>query len=141
MMSSVDLPAEAAELRIAVFRLSRRLRAERAGITDSQLTVLSHLTNRGPTTPGRIAEREGVSAPSMNRTVNALEDLGAVRRVSDPDDRRKVVVEITELGTGIIEETKRIRNAWIESELEGLDPADLAAILRAAEIMTRMAER
>jgi len=142
-MTDEDLSAEAAELRIAVFRLSRRLRAQRGGhgLSDSQLTVLTHLTRRGPATPGRIAEIEGVSAPSMNRTVNALELMGAVRRVPDPGDGRKVVIEITELGSGIVEETKRIRNDWIEHELAGLEAADRAALVRAAEIMTRMAEQ
>jgi len=142
-MPATDLPAEAAELRTAVFRLSRRLRAERpgGGITDSQITVLSHLTNRGPTSPGRLAEREGVTAPSMNRTVNALERLGAVRRVADPDDGRKVVVELTPLGVSIVEETKRVRNAWIERELAGLDATDRGAMRRAAELMAKMADR
>jgi len=141
--TGVDLSAEAAELRIAVFRLFRRLRAERGdhGVTDSQLAVLVHLIRRGPTTPGRIAESEGVSAPSMNRTVNALEVLGAVRRVPDPDDGRKVVIEITDLGASIVEETKRVRNAWIERALAGLDADELAALLRAAEVMGRMAEQ
>ncbi len=142
-MSAADLPDVAAELRAAVFRLSRRLRAERGGdgITDSQLTVLTHVVHRGPTTPGRIAEREGVSAPSMNRTVNSLEVIGAIRRVADPGDGRRVVIEITDSGMAIVEETRRLRNAWIEQELAGLDDTGLAAVLRTAEIMNRIAER
>lgn len=142
-MRSAELSAIATELRIAAFRLSRRLRAERAddGITDSQLTVLMHLTAHGPSTLGAIADHEGVSSPSMNRTVNALEERAAVRRIADPADGRKVVIELTEVGKGIVEATRRVRNAWIEHELDGLEPADLLAVRRAAEIMTRMAGR
>jgi len=142
-MPPARLSSDAAELRAAVFRLSRRLRAERAGgaISDSQIVVLAHLKKAGPMSPGRIAEWDGVTAPSMNRTVNALERLGAVRRVPDPGDGRKVVIELTEAGAAIVDETTRARNAWIERELGGLDAADRTVMHRAAELMTKMAER
>jgi len=141
-MPAARLSSDAAELRAAVFRLSRRLRAERAGaISDSQIVVLAHLKKAGPMSPGRIAEWDGVTAPSMNRTVNALERLGAVRRVPDPADGRKVVIELTADGAAIVDETTRARNAWIEQALGGLDAADRAAMHRAAELMTKMAER
>lgn len=63
---------DAAELRLAIFRAARRLRAERAvdTLSDAQLAVLSVLAHHGPLPPGELATRERVSAPSMNRTVN-----------------------------------------------------------------------
>ena len=69
MPSSRDL---AGELRIAIGRASRRIRAERgeAGLTDPQFTVLAWLTKEGPLTPGQLAERERIQPPSMTRTVN-----------------------------------------------------------------------
>ena len=56
-------PAAAAtgarELRMAVFRLARRLRSERAddSLSDGQFAVLAHLSVHGPHTLGALAER------------------------------------------------------------------------------------
>ena len=45
------------ELQVAVMRLARRLRAERAdhGLTLSQLSVLTGLQRHGSMTPGELA--------------------------------------------------------------------------------------
>ena len=83
-----DLPAEASELRMATFRLARRLRAERAidAMSDGQFAVLAALKMHGPHTLGELADRERVSSPSMNRTVNCLEESGYLARTPDVDD-------------------------------------------------------
>ena len=83
---------ESSELRMSIFRLARRLRAERAddSLSDGQFAVLAHLSIHGAHTLGALAERERVSPPSMNRTVNCLEESGYLRREGDPDDGRRV---------------------------------------------------
>ena len=86
MPSSRDL---AGELRIAIGRASRRIRAERgeAGLTDPQFTVLAWLTKEGPLTPGQLAERERIQPPSMTRTVNSPGRAGPRRQGGAPDRR------------------------------------------------------
>jgi DNA-binding MarR family transcriptional regulator len=66
---------QSAELRMATFRLARRLRAQKAdqALSDAQFAVLGVLYRSGPRTLTELAEAERVSAPSMNRTVNCLE--------------------------------------------------------------------
>jgi hypothetical protein len=62
-----------ADFLAVVSRLYRRLRAERAGdqISDSQLSVLALLVREGPRTLRELSDREHVTPPSMNQTVNA----------------------------------------------------------------------
>src|SRR6187549_1691865 len=80
-----DLSAAASQLRIATFRLARRMRTQKAvdSMSDGQFAVLAGLFIHGPHTLGELADRERVSAPSMNRTVNCLQESGYVRRSAD----------------------------------------------------------
>ena len=136
-----DLAAEASEVRIATFRLARRLRAERAvdSMSDAQFAVLATLKVHGPHTLGDLAERERVSAPSMNRTVNCLEESGYLTRTPDDVDRRKVNIAVTDAGRGVVEETARRRDAWLEAVLGDLPPAKRTLLRRAAEVMQEVA--
>src|SRR5919199_872819 len=97
----------AADLRVALMRAVRRLRAEKsdADLTDGQYSVLAILDRLGPKTPGEIAAIERVQPPSMTRTVAALAELGLGTRTEHPADRRQVLVALTEAGAGTVRET------------------------------------
>jgi len=130
------------DLRIAILRLSRRMRAERAGtdVTDGQLSVLFVLWKEGAQTLGSLSEHERVTPPSMNRTVNALVEAGLVTRGSAPDDGRKVLIEATDAGLEIAKETKRRRAAWFARQLDSLPPDQRAALDSAAGILRKLAD-
>ena len=130
------------DLRLAVLRISRRMRLERseADITDSQLSVLFVLNKEGAQTLGSLSEHERVTPPSMNRTVNALVEAGLVTRSSAPDDGRKVLIEATDAGLQVAQETKRRRQAWFARQLATLTPDDRAALDAAAPILRRLAD-
>ncbi len=141
--TSEDLAAEASEIRMATFRLARRLRAQRAvdSMSDGQFAVLAGLKIHGPRTLGELAELERVTPPSMNRTVNCLQQSGYLTRTPDDDDRRKVIIDLTPEGRDVVEETTRRRDAWLEQVLASLGPAQRAALVEAAEIMREVATR
>lgn len=140
---SPDLSEAASTLRIATFRLARRMRTQRAvdSMSDGQFAVLAALWTHGTHTLGELADRERVSAPSMNRTVNGLQESGYITRSADENDGRKVVIALTDAGRAVVAETARRRDAWVEAALEELTPAERATIADAAEIMARMAAR
>src|SRR6478609_11287711 len=132
-----DLSPAASQLRIATFRLARRMRTQRAvdSMSDGQFAVLAGLFLHGPHTLGDLAERERVSAPSMNRTVNCLQESGWVARSADETDGRKVVISLTDEGRAIVDETARRRDAWVEGALADLSPGERRTIAEAAKIM------
>ena len=138
-----ELSAAASQLRIATFRLARRMRTQRAvdSMSDGQFAVLAALWKTGPHTLGELAERERVSAPSMNRTVNCLQDSGYIVRGADERDGRKVVISLTPEGVAVVEETARRRDAWVEASLAELSPAERETLAAAADIMERMVAR
>jgi DNA-binding MarR family transcriptional regulator len=48
----------------------------------------------GPITAGRLAELTGLTTGAITGVVDRLERAGYVRRVKDPRDRRRVIVEL-----------------------------------------------
>lgn len=133
----------ASDFRMATFRLARRLRSQRAvdSMSDGQFAVLAALSAHGPHTLGELADRERVSAPSMNRTVNCLEESSYLSRTPDETDRRKVNIALTDAGRTVVEETIRRRDSWLEESLAALTDAQRATLQAAAVIMREVAAR
>jgi DNA-binding MarR family transcriptional regulator len=131
----------AAELRVALLRSARRLRAEKsdADLSDGQYSVLAVLDRDGPLTPGELAGHERVQPPSMTRTLATLADLGLVSRDEHPGDRRQVLVALTAEGTATLRETRRRRDAWLARRLAELTPAERATLAAASDILVRIA--
>ena len=133
---------QAAELRVSLMRVARRLRAEKSDqdLTDGQFSVLALLDRNGPLTPRALAEFERVQPPSMTRTLAALLERGAIDRVGDVTDRRQVIVRLTPAGSLAVEETRRRRDAWLSRRLDDLDPKERAVLAEASEILRRIAD-
>jgi DNA-binding MarR family transcriptional regulator len=131
------------QLRIAVGRLNRRIRAEKADgdLSDGQFSVLALLYRTGPRTVGELAEAERVTSPSMNRRVNTLVDGGYVTRESAPDDGRKVVVRVTQAGCAFVTETHRRRNHWLSKRTRELSDGQRETLRQAAAIMREISDR
>jgi DNA-binding MarR family transcriptional regulator len=130
------------ELRLVLQRVARRIRNNRSdeSLGDSQMGVLFLLEKHGDASPSSLAEHERVSPPSMNRTLNGLEERGLVRRTPSLDDARKVSVSITDQGRDLIRETRRLRTAWFSRQLAGLDPDERAALEAVIPILRRIAD-
>lgn len=131
------------ELRITILRLARRLRAERAdaNVSDGQFSVMCALERFGPMGLGDLSLREKVTAPSMNRTVNILVEAGYATRSDSPDDGRKVLIDVTDTGRSLIDETRRRRDAWLSRALAELDDTQRTSIEVAAPVLRELADR
>ena len=129
------------ELRIVIQRVARRIRNNRAqgDLGDSQLSVLFYLEARGPLTPTALAALEHVTPPSMNRTVNGLEEAGFVERERDTADARKVLVKLLPAASALLAETRRLRSAWFSDELASLTAAQRAALESALPALRKLA--
>jgi DNA-binding MarR family transcriptional regulator len=138
---TADLDLEA-QLRIAVGRLNRRIRAEKASddISDGQFSVLAQLFREGPHTVGELADAERVTPPSMNRRVNALVTGGYVAREGSPDDGRKVVVRLTPAGETFVTETRRRREHWLNRRTRELTAEQREVLRQASAIMKELAD-
>jgi DNA-binding MarR family transcriptional regulator len=73
------------------------------------LTLLS-FTRRGSLPLGKMGERLMVHPTSITNTIDRLEERGFVRRVPDPDDRRRMLGEITPEGRRVAAAATEVLN-------------------------------
>lgn len=147
-MDDERLHETASELRLATFRLARRLRSVRAvdsrntAMSDAQLAVLAALRAHGGHSLTALADRERVTAPTMSAVVTGLEEQGYVTRIPDDQDRRRVHVEITRAGEKVVTETFERRTRLIMTEITELDLTDdeLRVLHEASILMRKLAE-
>lgn len=132
-----DISALAAELRLSVMRLRRRLALERHPdnqLSISAMSVLGVLFRRGDATIGELASFERVQPPSMTRTVNCLQEGGYVVRRPHDTDGRQVLVSLTDLGRATLLADRDRRDAWLARRLATLSPEERAVLRRAAPL-------
>ena len=136
-------PALASTLRLAVMRLARRMRSERAesSLTLTQIAALATLERHGPLTPRELAAAERVSPPSMTRIAASLEAAGLAVRTGHPSDGRQVLLTASPEGVALLREDRRRRDAWLAQRLRDLDPADRDVLREAAAILDRLASQ
>src|SRR6188472_4693338 len=68
--------------------------AVRFGLSESDIETLEELIDMGATTAGKLSEVTGLTSGAVTRVIDRLEQAGYVRRVPDPTDRRRVIVEV-----------------------------------------------
>lgn len=136
-----DVAPLASELRLAVHRLTRRLRQEDPvdELTLTQLSALAVIWREGPLTAGDLAAREQVRPPSITRVVTALEARGVVTRTGNPKDGRQVLVAITDAGRQQMETYVKARELWLAQKLATLGVRDRDLLRRAAVLLTSLA--
>lgn len=74
-----------------------------AGLTEQQWRVLRVLTDEGPSDPSNLSVAALLYAPSVARILHDLAERKLVTRKTDPTDRRKRVIVITEQGRLLVE--------------------------------------
>ena len=129
------------QLRLALLRLSRRLRQEGMGddTTPSQLSALHAIASHGELSLGELAALERVAPPSMTRIAARLEERGWVRRRTDAADRRVARLAITDEGTDLLERTRERRDLFLAVRLGELSDAERAVLAAALPVLERLA--
>jgi DNA-binding MarR family transcriptional regulator len=139
--ASLPLSEVASRLRLAVMRLSRRLRQHApGGVTPSQLSALSTLVAEGRITLSQLAVAERVQPPSITRVVDVLVTDGYATRTQSVEDRRVAWVEPTTDGRALVDAVRRRRDAYLAQRLGTLTPDDVAVLARAAVLLEQLTE-
>jgi len=130
---AIDTSLTAERLRPVLLRLARELRkeTEALGVTGRQAVLLWLVREHPGLTLSELAELERISAPSLSAHVDRLERAGLLARVRSSEDRRRVGLELTADGSGLLRRVRRRRTTWLARRLDALDERDVEAIDRA----------
>jgi DNA-binding MarR family transcriptional regulator len=138
LMRTIDVDSALKDRIIADFRSAmaelRCMGSERLlrlGVSMSQLHVMSMLDRHGDMPMSRLAEMIDISLSNATGLIDRMEERGFVERVRVPDDRRVVLVRITETGRRLLDDIEVLRAETLRTVLERLDPGQLDGIARA----------
>ncbi len=100
------------------------------GISQSQYNILRILRGAGPQAVkiSEIADRMITRDPDVTRLVDRLIKQGLAQRERDSDDRRVVLVEITEPGLTMLSRLDEPAGEYTEGAMAGLKQAELRTL-------------
>jgi DNA-binding MarR family transcriptional regulator len=117
------------------------------GLDTAEHSVLGALSQQGEpyrSTPGRLAKRMELSSGAMTNRLDRMEESGLIRRLPDPDDRRSVVVELTDQGRETYRSAVGVqakKEALVAAALDDREKQQLNSLLRKMMVEFERAER
>lgn len=115
---------------LAFYRLSRSLRNADLirDLTWERLSTLSVVARREPVSISQLSVAEDVTAPTISRTVAALQNQSLVRCVANRSDGRSVLVSSTAKGRATLQKGMVRTLEQIAELLTRLDSQELEAL-------------
>ncbi|MGV1953265.1 MarR family winged helix-turn-helix transcriptional regulator [Agrobacterium vitis] len=124
------------ELGMAITQASRSFRTVQtrlltgSGLYSGQEGVVLLLAEEEGLTPGMLAQRLGVKAPTMTRTIGRMEAQGFVERRGSDADGRQTKVFLTETGRDTVEKIAGANAAVERQATRGLSSKDVKALTK-----------
>ncbi|WP_308492388.1 MarR family winged helix-turn-helix transcriptional regulator [Microbacterium terrisoli] len=114
----------------ALFQRDMRSAFAGTSLTETRVHALWVLQLAGPVTQQILAHELGTTARSVSALVQALETHGYILRTPHPDDRRAVLVTLTEEARRVMTRMQHDHEALTASLLSAVDEADRPAFER-----------
>ena len=116
-----------------------RLRLERSlrefELTATQYTVMSRVKGREVLSSARLARAHHVSPQTMNELIANLVARGLLQRKEDPDNRRVLLVSLTEAGRELLEGCDRKVDVLETEFFNSFNTADHGMFRKLLEIL------
>ncbi|HEX3791132.1 MAG TPA: MarR family transcriptional regulator [Pseudonocardiaceae bacterium] len=130
----------ALRLVITLHRLVRSLRLGTGApmLNPTQLLVLSHLIDAGPTRIGELAGQAGTSQPTATTVVAGMVAAGLVQRVPDTADGRAVRVDLTEFGRATLLSLAGRQADLVRDRVRGLTVRERAVLAEALPLLEKL---
>lgn len=100
-----------------------------------QLRILLRLAKAPALTLKELAEREGVTPPTMSKAVDNLVEKGWATRATADDDRRSVQLTLTRAGAELAHQVGEDLCKQLAARLGVLDDRGLSVLIEAMELL------
>ena len=108
--------------------IHKRSTDERLGIKLRQLMLLSYLRHGAPALQQQLCESLWLDPNNCVLLLNEMEEMGYVERRRDPADRRRHVVDITDVGRIALERAERAQESIGDELLSALNDDERATL-------------
>jgi DNA-binding MarR family transcriptional regulator len=134
---------------VTVFRISGNqdrafdnLAAERLGVNLTDLHCLNAIENSGGLTAGQLAAEAGLTTGAVTGVIDRLERAGFARRVPDPNDRRRIKVEVTpEFYARADEIWRPVKEDWESTLAARFTVAELERVIEFLKVTNEIGKR
>ena len=111
----------------------------REELSSHQASILDHLDGVAGMTLGELAEHMGVTPSTMSIAIDRLEEGGWVQRTKDEDDRRRVLLTLTEKGERMKQAASVLEPQRVAAMLKRLPKKERQEALRGLELLAKAA--
>lgn len=142
-MKKPELVAEAIRLERETHRAMRQPPIEGwkgLNLTVPQLKSLSFISHSVKSSPGRLAAALSVTPPNVTGIVDRLVEQGLVMRRESDQDRRVLLLEVTEKGEGILADLREARINTMQEVLGRLHESELECLVKGYESLLKAAQ-
>jgi DNA-binding MarR family transcriptional regulator len=107
-------------------------------LSKNQPMVIKIIGIDGEIMPSTLGKYTGMEKSSLTRMVDDLEKKGIVFRKTDPEDRRKVLVSLTEKGLECYNYLNQITTEMAEEILQLVNDTDVENFVHSLETMVKI---
>ncbi|MDQ1275160.1 MAG: hypothetical protein QG610_733 [Euryarchaeota archaeon] len=107
-------------------------------LSKNQPMVIKIIGIEGEIMPSTLGKYTGMEKSSLTRMVDDLEKKGIVFRKTDPEDRRKVLVSLTEKGFDCYNRLSQVTTEMAEELLQFVDDNDVENFMHSLETMVKI---
>ncbi|KAF6582933.1 MULTISPECIES: MarR family winged helix-turn-helix transcriptional regulator [Paenibacillus] len=131
----MDYKASATELFECIVKSRKPALEERVHFSRGEMGILIALSHQDGVTSGHLSEYLSVSTGRIATALKSLEKKGLVVRRTDANDKRKVIVFITDSGKQFMMDRYNEGVAWSEKILRKLDEQDAKEFIRLIKLI------
>jgi DNA-binding MarR family transcriptional regulator len=124
---------------LAMRAIREHLRKHGARILSvPQFRTLLFLSRHKGTSLSDVAEHIGLTLPSMSTLIDGLVDRNYAVRRTDPDDRRRMTLTLTERGETTLKSSRQATQTYLAEQLNRLPETDRKTIVTAMQILRQV---
>jgi DNA-binding MarR family transcriptional regulator len=98
-------------------------------VTTTQFAVLARLAEVGPLSQNHLGRETAMDAATIKGVVDRLTKLGYVSTTADPDDRRRLTVNLTDTGAALFATRSETALQISQETLAPLTPTEKSALM------------
>jgi DNA-binding MarR family transcriptional regulator len=114
--------------------LDHEIRQSHEGLAPAQFRLMFMLARR-PRSLTELAESQSVSLATMSNSVAVLVQRGWMKRKKDPDDRRRLFLELTARGSQVFDEVYERAARRLNDMLAATDEVQCQDLRRGLELL------